>query len=80
MGHPFAFTAEWNILLPLASFIKDPNFLGIKELFWRGGEVVVTSQLSLFNLPELFLDEAYKPSVSVHSLAPIIFGAKSLNE
>jgi hypothetical protein len=26
MGHPFAFTADANILLPLASFIKDLSF------------------------------------------------------
>ena|SRR3989339_1196458 len=34
MGHPFAFTADANTLLPLVSFIKDPNqIVGIKRTY-----------------------------------------------
>lgn len=33
MGHPFAFIAEWNTLLPLAYFIEDPI-----RVFTRGSE------------------------------------------
>jgi hypothetical protein len=25
MGHPFAFIAEWNVLLPLVNFIEEPS-------------------------------------------------------
>jgi hypothetical protein len=45
MAHAFAFTAEWNTLLPL-----------------------------------VFPEGKIEPSVSVHYLAPIICGARSLDE
>ena len=32
MGHPFAFIAEWNALLPLVYFIEEPSARGARLL------------------------------------------------